>query len=284
MSTIGKVFVVINLAFAALFVGAAASLIGTSEGWRAQAEELEANLAATTEAKDGEIASLQTNVDQLENERDRVKASRTQVETDRDALAADLATEQAQNADLRERLTGIEGRLGDLEGTNRAQATRITDLNRETRDLRSQRDDALAAKASADKASTAAKDSAAMAEGRASDLTIELARSNERAGELDAQLATVASLYKIDLNSLNAQPDQSGVVLSADYVGVVPVVVINIGRADGVRAGYSYDVYSGSTYKGRIRVETVGERQAGATIAMDAGAHIEGGDRVVTRL
>ena len=284
MSTIGKVFIVINLAFAALFVGAAASLIGTSEDWRVKAEDFQAELATTIEAKDGDIANLQSNVDQLENERDRVKASRTQVETDRDALAADLATEQAQNADLRERLTGIEGRLGDLEGTNRAQATRITDLNRETRDLRTQRDDAQDAKAAADKVATAAKDSEAMATGKASDLAIELARANDRAGELDAQLATVASLYKIDLNSINAQPDQSGLVLTAAYSGVVPIVVINIGRSEGVRPGYSYDVYKGSIYKGRIRIETVGDRQAGATIAMGANARIEAGDRVVTRL
>ena len=60
--------------------------------------------------------------------------------------------------------------------------------------------------------------------------------------------------------------------------------MINLGSQDQVKPGYTFDVYRGATYKGRIYVETVNIHQAAATVQMTGNAPIAAGDAVVTRL
>ena len=73
-------------------------------------------------------------------------------------------------------------------------------------------------------------------------------------------------------------------MLSVDYVDGNAYVVINLGRKDGVQRGYSYDVYNGATYKGRIQVQTVNDSKSAATVSLAGTAQIAAGDRIVTRL
>jgi len=68
MSTVGKVFVVLNLALAALFVGAAASLIGTSQEFRSKYEVEAVAHASDNKVKDMQLGDLQGQVDELSRE------------------------------------------------------------------------------------------------------------------------------------------------------------------------------------------------------------------------
>jgi len=63
MSTVGKVFVVLNLALAALFVGAAASLIGTSQEFRSKYDAEVVAHATDNQEKDLAIGDLQGQVE-----------------------------------------------------------------------------------------------------------------------------------------------------------------------------------------------------------------------------
>ena len=283
MSPIGKVFLVRNLALASLFVGSAASLVGASESYRLQSEDLQVQLTAAKADASMEASELQAQLTNAEGAKDRLAASKAQVESDRDALAEDLKTEQSQNSDLRERLSGIEGKLGDLESTNRSNTTRIAELNTEARNLRDERDGAVDDREDALKAKASAERGNDQAQRQSTELSIALGREKDRASSAEAKLAEVAKLYKVDLNTLNAQPDMAGVVLDASYEGT-PVVVINLGTQDQVKPGFTFDVYNGATYKGRIYIETVNTHQAAATVQMVGNARIAAGDTVVTRL
>ena len=97
-------------------------------------------------------------------------------------------------------------------------------------------------------------------------------------------LAAVASTYKIDLNNLNDQPELAGRVTAVDGSHGTTVVVINLGKNDGVKPGHTFDVYAGGVYKGKIYVETVNASQSAATIQMAGQGEIAAGDAVVTRL
>jgi len=283
MSPIGKVFLVLNLALAGLFVGSAASLVGASESYRLQTEDLQVQLTTAKADASMEASELQAQLTNAEGAKDRLAASKAQVESDRDALAEDLKTEQSQNSDLRERLSGIEGKLGDLESTNRSNTTRIAELNTEARNLRDERDGAVDDRTGALQAKSSAERSNDQAKRQANELSISLGREKDRANSAEAKLSEVAKLYKVDLNTLNAQPDLAGVVLDASYDGT-PVVVINLGTQDQVKPGFTFDVYNGATYKGRIYIETVNTHQAAATVQMVGNARIAAGDAVVTRL
>ncbi len=284
MSTVGKVFVVLNLALAALFVGAAASLIGTSEAFRGKYEtELSAHKTdndkhkITIGALEGENGELKR---QNQSRADRVK----QLEAEVDSLTADVEDERRQNSDLREGVSGIESKLGDLEQTNRSLTNQLSQVNGENQNLREERDQSLDERDSALALQNRAEESSRSATGRADNLRLELARTTDRAESAEAKLGAIARQYNLDLNDLSAQPDLEGVVLSASYQASPAIVMINLGREHKIKPGFTFDVYSGASYKGRIRVEVVNTANASCTIALAGQSQISRGDRIVTNL
>lgn len=284
MSTIGKFFVVLNLALAALFVGISASMIGDGQSYRADYDQLKLDHSAMETEKDETISALTGERDQARGEAQRLQADNSNLAAEKTALTENLESERQQNADLRESLQSIEGKLGDLEGTNSQLASDLEGTRRQFETVRQERDSALDARDEANSTANSAVNAANLAEGAASDLTLELARANERAAIAEAKLATVVSLYKVDLDSISAQPQMEGTVLNVDVVEGTTYVVINLGKRDSVQPGYTYDVYNGSVYKGRIYVHTVNESKSAATVDLAGNAAVAEGDRVVTRL
>jgi predicted nuclease with TOPRIM domain len=284
MSPIGKVFIVLNLVLAALFVGAAGSLIQSSESFRNQAEGLQVQLDEASAASDKTINELETLVSTVTGEKDRLGADKAQLTSEKAALEDELKTEREQNADLRGRLTSIDGKLGDLESTNRQQEARIADLHGETTNLRAERDSALDGRDQAQQERVEAVRVADAVSRERDELEIAKGRLNEALASKDAKLAEVAKRFGVDLNELNDQPELSGRVTAVDGSQGTVVVVINLGKNDGVKPGHSFDVYSGVTYKGKIQIETVNSHQSAATISLAGFGEIAAGDAVVTRL
>lgn len=284
MSPIGKVFTVINLALAALFVGSAAALINTGQTYRTDLEALQSEHSTLQSEAAAAAAQADQDLRAANAEKDRFAGEKAQLESDKAALEDELNTEREQNADLRERLTSIDGKLGDLESTNRQQLSQITELNDQADTLRSERDDALDARDEAEASRADAERNATSFERERDELQIALGRANEEIQSKEAVLAAVASTYKIDLNNLNDQPELAGRVTAVDSSHGTTVVVINLGKNDGVKPGHTFDVYAGGDYKGKIYVETVNASQSAATIQMAGAGEIAAGDAVVTRL
>ncbi|MDP7061872.1 MAG: hypothetical protein QF489_02940 [Planctomycetota bacterium] len=284
MSTIGKFFVVLNLALAALFVGASASLIGESDSYRKDYETEVKSKADLQASLDDQVGKLTNERDQAKAESQRLLSDNSKLSAEKTALTESLESERQQNSDLRESLQGIEGKLSDLEGTNGQLASDLDGVRNQYEAVREERDAALDARDAANSTANAATDAKNMAEGRATDLALQLARSEERAAVAEAKLQTVVSLYKVDLQSIGAQPQMEGSVLSVDTVEGTTYVVINLGKHDSVQPGFTYDVYNGSTYKGQIYVQTVNESKSAATLEMAGNGMIAAGDRVKTRL
>jgi len=63
------------------------------------------------------------------------------------------------------------------------------------------------------------------------------------------------------------------------------LVAINKGTADGVKRGYTFEIFNGRTYKGMVRVESVRENMCTAVIIRNvAGTTINQGDGAATRI
>lgn len=284
MSTIGKFFVVLNLALSALFVGVSASLIGQSSDYRAKwEEEISARETGFAE-RDGKIAEAQNRLTSAEAEKNRHIQLNSTLQGENSALNESLLTAQQKNEELTQRLQGIEGKLADLEGTNRAQTQRIADLTGQNETLRSERDSALDERDAAKSAAIAAEEAQNSAERSANDLQLALKRETARAEEAESQLGALIEYTGVDPSTINAQPQLEGLVLSTEDANGTTYVVINIGKKDGVKIGYTFDVYNGSAYKGRIKVQTVNESKSAATLEVKGTAGLAAGDRIATRL
>jgi hypothetical protein len=283
MSTIGKFFIVLNLALAGLFVGSAASLINKSDSYRVQLEAKASEMEAMKEDKDAKISEMTSNLRQSQEERNNLNHQNGQLGANLDAEEQRGLTQKQKNDNLEGQLQSIEGKLSDLTQINGELNSDLSDLRRQFTSVRTERDSALDASDAAASTAKGAVEEANFATGEASDLRLELARETERANQTAAQLATAVSLYSIDVSTIGAQPAMEGTVTSVSEAGGATYVVIDLGRNASVRPGYTYDVFNGSVYKGRISVLTVNESKSAATVAM-YNAPIAAGDRVVTRL
>ncbi|MBC8330025.1 MAG: hypothetical protein H8E31_14900 [Planctomycetes bacterium] len=285
MSTAGKLFIVINLVLAALFVGSAASLIGTSNEWRSKYTDIENELNSVRTEKEAEVAKLNQEV-QTQSALAQSQSNRlSQQEANNTALEQDILDERSRNTDLNESVSGIQSKLSDLESTNRQHGNRIAELENENRSLREERDGALDERDSALAAKTAAEQAQRTADGMVSQLRKELAYANDRGGEAEAKLASVVRMSGIDPSAVEGiQPDMEGVVLSTSYDQAPALVQINLGNGAKVLRGYSFDVYSGQSYKGRIKVEIVRANSSTCTVSLAGDAKIEAGDRIATNL
>lgn len=284
MSTIGKFFVVLNLALAALFVGVSASLIGSGESWRTKAEDADRDHTVMLAEKDKAIAAATSEREQYRGEVSRLLTENNGLKADNKALTESLETESQKNSELTEKLTGIEVKLGDLESTNKDQASQLENLRRTANQMRDERDAALDARDAAQSAATQAQQSEKLALGKAKDLQLQLAQMVKRAEQAETERDIVVQATGVDSSTLGNQPQLEGTVLSVDYAGNNAYIVIDLGTKDSVKMGYTFDVFNGSTFKGKIRVETVNQSKSGASVMLKGSAPIAAGDRIATRL
>lgn len=284
MSTIGKFFVVLNLALAALFVGVSASLIGSGESYRKQLEDANASHLQVLADKDSAFGTLTSEFQQMRGERDRLQSENNTLKADKSALTESLETASQKNSELTEKLTGIEAQLGNLESTNRDQAGQLENLRNANSTYRDERDAAQAARVASESRATSAEERARLADGRASDLQSALAAEKRRAEQAETERDTIQAVAGISADMYKNQPQLEGTVLSVEYVGKEAYVVIDLGKSSKVERGYTFDVFDGSTYKGRIRVETVNDSKSAGSVMLAGTAQIAAGDRVATRL
>ena len=80
-------------------------------------------------------------------------------------------------------------------------------------------------------------------------------------------------------------PDIKGAVLDISTAVQPGLIAINKGTADGVKRGFTFEIYDGKVYKGQARVEFVHETMCSAILTRSvAGQSIRQGDGAATRL
>ena len=89
MSTIGKVFVVLNLLLAGLFLGYASTALATTSEWKSKYEAEQAAHQKTASEKDDEIASVRSAESTARLALDEARNANDQEKTRADAAESD---------------------------------------------------------------------------------------------------------------------------------------------------------------------------------------------------
>ncbi|MCI0587657.1 MAG: hypothetical protein L0323_12520 [Planctomycetes bacterium] len=283
MSSIGRIFIVVNLVLSAAFLGWAGAVLAKSDEFK---QKYEAEAKAHRDTK----AALEGRLTKTEGERDETKQSLATVreekgrfEGDVDRLQKELASAKDENAQLRGSVGSIDTKLGDFQQNLKQKDDRIAELDRERDKLREEREKATEAQLAAESEKNNAVD--------------ELRRSKETVGSLQESVTTLTK----DLDKVKFQRDElvSRTGVSLDTVMAQPLiqarvfkvlqeaglVALNVGSDDGVTRGFTFDVFNGANYKGRVTVETVDKKFCSARITLSrTGQTIAEGDRAATRL
>jgi hypothetical protein len=284
MSAIGRIFLILNLVLAAVFLGFAANQLTQQTNVTAKLTTEQAAHAASKTSLGEQIAGLTTQVNQLKTDTSTLRDERDQQKLLADRNGQDLAHEKEANAQLRGELTGIRETLGGYNSTIASLNSEKDRLVKEKDEAFTARDAATAAQMKADQARRDAELALTKANGNIDQLGMDLASSAKLALALDTELKTVYAATKYPRVG-TPQPLVEGAVLGIDNSIKPGLLAINKGSADNVTRGMVFDLYTGNTYKGRARVELVKENVCSALVIMAVdGAPIAQGDRATTQL
>lgn len=285
MSSIGKIFIVVNLVLSALFVGWAAFALNENSDWKAKYDTETARISAEKKKVDEELSKVRA-------EKATADGTISSLRTESEAAKADL---ERTKKDLKDKSDEIAAWAADL---NKLAATHQTAVDSNTK-LQAEKDKAVQAQHDAEKARDAALAAQATAEKELGDAKAEGTMKDSKIAELEKsgkQLADAKKKVETDLASLQsytgatletvmAMPKIDGRVLGVSMEVSPGLISINKGKADGVTRGFTFEIYDGTRYKGKARVEFVHDNMCSAILINSVpGQTVRQGDSASTQI
>lgn len=283
MSSIGKVFIIINLVLAAAFLGWAAKLLGTSRD--------------RVEASDKTIAERQASIEELTRKNSDLQARLASETTAKDAARneadnnkqesernrRELDETKTENSKLQGEITKISQSLDNFNATAKSAMDSKDKAAADAMEAMRARDEAVAARDEAEMARRNAEDALRQANDRIAALEVDLTGSKKSIDDLNTTLSSVVAMTGVDISSVQAQPQIDAAVLAFD--GKLGLLSLNKGTDAGVKPGMTFEVYRGDKYKGQARVQTVLPNMSSAILVRTvAGQSVAQGDSASTRL
>lgn len=285
MSSLGKILAFINLVLAGLFLGWAIRALNENSDWKVTHDKVKAQLESTVDGLKKDLASANAQKGQLETDKNTLRTAKDTAEADLNRSKEDLAEAKAN-------LNKWSSDLNDLSKTHQS----VVDQNNK---LQSEKDKAITARNEAEKAKMDAeakqmaaekdlgdaKQDIAKKEGSIADLEKEVTSMSKKNKELAADIEQLQAATGASLAMIRNQPKIEGKVLNVAMDGKTCLLSINKGTTDGVQRGFTFDLYDGSKYKGRARVEYVHDGSCSAIMEIPAGGEKPGiGDNATTLL
>jgi len=254
MSSMAKIFVVVNLILAVAVFGAAATLLGAQDDYKKALEKATTDFAKFQSVKEADITRLNKELADQQG-----KAS--------EALAAKNNAEGT--------LEGVRKENADLKSTNEKMNSSVETLSKEVSSLR---DIIEADRASREKLSMEAKSSTtdklnlqkkweeevrarASADSQIADLNETVQNMAAEKGDMDKDLRNTKfwlDKYRERYGDMVGGQGSAGRVLSVRG----NLVVLSVGSQDKVAIGDVYSIRRGSTFVGQMKVTKVYKDQA----------------------
>ncbi|MFT7463703.1 MAG: putative RNA-binding protein with TRAM domain [Pseudohongiellaceae bacterium] len=270
MSSVGKIFVVVNLVLSLLVVGSLGALLQASKATaeenvnlQNQIVEVQADFEQQLSARDAELRSVEHEKQRLveENQDLDVRASNAENAADK---------QEANNRELDNNLSKLTSSYSLLQGDLSARDQASRDLQGRNDDLTAQSQSALD---DARQAEQARRDAVDRANGLSKQITMledENAEALARAYEAE-MLVEVAVEGGFNPSLIMGMPLIHAEV--ADVDSEYGFVILNKGANDGVELGYTFEVYNTENgYLGQVKVDQVHPNYATATIEAENSA------------
>lgn len=272
MSTLSKVFVVVNFVLAIVFMVASLVLYAKKVDWveatrksaELRAEETEARQRIEKEYTDYKLATSQ--------ELTRLKQVKGEQDLKIDGLTAELETAKQKNDKLDSAVEGINSKISDVRAELKDQAEANKKLEQANKALRAERDEAILARDFADSTAIEAVSDLKAAQQELLQMSKEVRRLVERNME-QSVLVEAARKQGFDpkmlVGSPSGTPPVTGRVLEVEEE--VGIVILNVGETKNVRPGMEFVISRGSKYITKVRVRNIYEDMCSAVILEDMG-------------
>ena len=280
MSSVGKTLVVINLVLSVAVLASLGSLLNARKVTQDDNDALRSQLAA----KEGELSQAlsdkETALRAAGTDKTELEFAKQDLEVANDNLERNNAKLAQDNQQLRDDFTRLSASLELLQGDLSNAMQRNTTLQDDSAAQRQAAFDAQEAQRQAELARRDLEDQITSYEdqiaGLQSDLTDALARGKDSQLLLDVAVAS-----GFDPTAVMAMPAIDAIVAQVD--NELGFVILDKGADSEVQRGFTFDVYRGGNFLGRVRVDQVHDRYSTASIVL-ADAEIQRFDQATTRL
>lgn len=285
MSSIGRIFIVLNLFASALFLGWAVKALKTEENYRIKIQQDYGTAQDRVKTLDAQVADLSAKFQLADGSVKRLTAERDAERERAEGLNNQLTDAKRSEQQLKAEMTEVRESLKDYNTQLESLMASKDRAVEEARTAEREREEAKAAAAEAELAMRDAQDLARQQEARAAELESSLASTQSELSSRQSEIETIVAQTGIKLGDFTAVPQIDAAILDAKLDVNPGLVILNVGSDQKVARGMTFDVYRGGTYKGRVRIENVQPKQASALVIQPVkGQKIAQGDSATTRI
>jgi cell shape-determining protein MreC len=263
MSSIGKIFVVVNLVLSLLVVGSLGALLQASKATVEENAALQVQMDEAQADFDQELSDRFAQLRTVEQEKQRLEEDNQDLEVRANNAESAGQKQEANNQDLRNDLSKLTSNYSLLQGDLSARDSSNRDLQDRNDDLTSQTQSALSDARDSEAARRDAVDNGVQLSRQIATLEGDKAEALARAHEAE-MLVEVAIDGGFNPSLILGMPTINAEV--ADVDNEFNFVILNKGAADGVELGFTFQVYNTDGYLGQVKVDQVHPNYATATI------------------
>jgi predicted nucleic acid-binding Zn-ribbon protein len=280
MSPIGRVFIVLNLVLAAVFLGMSGFYLQQATSWKEKHVD-----EVTARAKSEE--NLNSQIAKLSDSESTLKQNLARADEEKADLGRNLRNAEQENTDLKGRLTNVEKNLATINGSVSSVSTELASYNKQNQELR---DKYLTAQAETQNATQAKDDAEARLSAAQQDIVrltennLAMQDENGRTRDEIARLSTIKLAYEERFPGLMVPAKAiDGTIVAVD--ANLKIATISVGSENGgVEAGVKFAVFDGGSYKGDILITDVTPQVShGRIVVENPGKVINKGDQCSTR-
>ena len=280
MSSIGKIFVVVNLVLALLLLGSLGALLNSARSTKDDVAALQLVVDAKTAEAEQAASEFSSQKRALDGEKRNLQSAKQDLEVERDNAMRSADKESLNNQQLRDDLSKLSVNYELLQGDLSAAQQRNTSLQDSNDDLRNQAQTSQNDAREAELARRDLEDQIAAYEDTIEGLNSELTVAMDRARQAE-RLVDYAKTAGFDPSTLIATPAIDALVAQVDTE--YGFVILDKGAMDSVEKGFTFDIFRGPDYLGQVRVDTVNDNYSTARITLSNGT-MRAHDRATTRL
>jgi len=279
MSTVAKIFVVLNFVLAAVFLGSAAAFLGHHDNWKVKHAKDTADLTAKNNDLIKQVGELKSERDKLAGGVGLANKDRDEARSNADVLKTSYDTMKKSYDELNASLANESKALQTAQSTIANGRTLVDELQKERQTLIDSLTKAMEEKNAAIKMQNQLELNLEQLQQAQTDMAAKLSTSDTALQRTTFELTSIKA--RLPGISGTEQPFQQAKVLAAD--NNENIVVVSLGSEDGVKEGYKYTVSRGNQYVATVQITNVQAKQAaGKVLTGMSKSPVQPGDDAMT--
>lgn len=282
MSSVGKIFVVVNLVLSLLVVGSLGALLQASKATADENVALQGQLNDAQADFELQLSDRVAELRSVEHEKQRLEEDNQDLDVRATNAVSAAQKQEANNRELGNDLSKLTSNYSLLQGDLSARDQANRDLQDRNDDLTAQAQDALGQARQAEQARRDAVDRSTTLSRQIAMLEDEKSEAMMRAHDAE-MLVEVAVDAGFNPSLILGMPTIHAEVVDVDTE--YRFVILNKGANDGVELGYTFEIYNTKDgYLGQVKVDQVHPNYVTATIEAERDPGIQQFALASTRL